>query len=80
IFVSIDQNKEICTILVEDNGPGIDDSVLPNIFEKGFSTKNKQNHGIGLYLVKQIVDRANGHIQVESQKGMGTTFIITFDM
>ncbi|MEK4380897.1 sensor histidine kinase [Aeribacillus sp. FSL K6-2848] len=80
IFVSIDQNKEICTILVEDNGPGIDDSVLPNIFEKGFSTKNKQNHGIGLYLVKQIVDQANGHIQVESQKGMGTTFIITFDM
>lgn len=80
IYISIDQNEEIFTLFVQDNGPGIDQTVLPSIFEKGYSTKNNQNRGIGLYLVKQIVDQANGDIQVESQKGMGTAFIITFEM
>ncbi|WP_423801210.1 ATP-binding protein [Neobacillus sp. SAB-20_R2A] len=77
IYVSIEHDDEILSILVEDSGSGIPENVLPHIFTKGFSTKDSLDHGIGLYLIKEIVDRAGGTIQVESDLGKGTTFIVT---
>ncbi|MBM4764642.1 sensor histidine kinase [Bacillus sp. B15-48] len=79
IFVSIEQTEDTLTILVEDNGCGISPEYLCNIFTEGFSTKHGQNHGIGLYLVKQIINNGNGVMDVESSLGEGTTFTITFE-
>ncbi|WP_017756193.1 ATP-binding protein [Calidifontibacillus oryziterrae] len=78
IFISFEQDENVTSILVEDNGIGMDEETKKNIFKHGFSTKQAAGHGIGLYLVQQIVNKAHGDIVVESEKGYGATFIISF--
>jgi two-component system, CitB family, sensor histidine kinase DctS len=80
IFVSIDQDSDTLSILVEDNGCGISEDVQGRIFEKGFTTKPGVARGYGMYLVKSIVDKGQGHIAVDSQDGHGTSFVISFPM
>ncbi|MEW6195806.1 MAG: response regulator [Bacteroidota bacterium] len=66
-------------IKVVDNGTGIDQSVMPYIFDENFSTKNrKRNSGFGLPIVKKIVEEWSGSLKVASEKGKGTEFTITF--
>ena len=61
-------------ITIEDNGIGIDQSQLKNIFNKGYSTKNSS--GIGLNFVKTVINEHKGKIFVISQKNKGTKFFI----
>jgi len=80
VHISIDDNDGILAILVSDNGIGMPEEIQSRIFESGFSTKDKENRGIGLYLVNEIVKKGNGTIEVISEEGKGTTFIITFEI
>ena len=64
-------------ITVDDTGGGIKEEHLEHIFENGFSTKGS-GRGTGLYQVKQMVERANGSINLESQEGIGTSFSVSF--
>ncbi len=59
-------------IEVTDNGPGIPDELLPRIFEPLFSTR-AFGVGLGLPIVKQILDQHNGGIEVSSRVGQGTS-------
>jgi len=62
-------------IEVADRGTGIDPAARDRLFEPFFSTKRSdKGTGLGLAIVKQIVDRAGGHVRVESAVGQGTTF------
>ena len=66
-------------IKVEDNGLGISAQDLPYIFDafyQGNSHSRSMGSGIGLSLVKQLVEAINGSISVESEENIGTTFII----
>jgi signal transduction histidine kinase len=57
-------------VSIEDNGPGIPDEVLPRIFEPFFTTKVKgEGTGLGLGIVKRIVEKHKGRIEVESRPG-----------
>ncbi|MDN7245410.1 ATP-binding protein [Planococcus shenhongbingii] len=78
IDISIEQSAGMCGILVEDNGSGILPEHLPKLYEKGFTVNKAEGTGYGLYLVKQIVDKGRGDIQVSTQLGEGTSFMITF--
>ncbi|HWK24431.1 MAG TPA: sensor histidine kinase [Ureibacillus sp.] len=80
VHISIDDNDGILAILVSDNGIGMPEEIQSRIFESGFSTKDKENRGIGLYLVNEIVKKGSGTIEVISEEGKGTTFIITFEI
>ncbi|MEL3961718.1 sensor histidine kinase [Lysinibacillus endophyticus] len=80
ITISIDDNDGVLAILVSDNGTGMTDDVKEKIFEKWFSTKSKENRGIGLFLVNEIVNKGNGTIEVISELNKGTTFLITFEL
>lgn len=60
-------------IEVRDNGPGIPPEILATIFKPFYTTK-PEGSGLGLYLVKQIVDRHMGRIHCTSEVGKGTTF------
>jgi light-regulated signal transduction histidine kinase (bacteriophytochrome) len=65
---------------ISDNGPGIDKQYHAKIFElfqKLDATSKGNSIGIGLALVKKIIERNEGEIYVESSKGNGTTFVFT---
>ena len=64
----------IC-VSVADNGNGIDPEYLPHIFEPFFTTKAPgQGTGLGLSQVFGIIEKHDGHIDVQSHSGKGTTF------
>ncbi|MBL4930386.1 PocR ligand-binding domain-containing protein [Clostridium paridis] len=81
IFVNILDGKEYITITVEDTGIGIPPQKLNIIFDrfrqvdKSFA-RNHEGSGIGLSLVKSLVEMHGGDIDVESKYGIGTKFII----
>ncbi|MBS7812641.1 hybrid sensor histidine kinase/response regulator [Roseococcus pinisoli] len=62
---------------ITDSGTGIDPALLPHIFEPFFTTKTGQGgSGLGLAMVREIVSRFGGRVEVESAPGAGTTFRI----
>lgn len=62
-------------LTIADTGRGIPAETLPRIFDPYFSTKAKAgNSGLGLATVRSIIKKHNGHIEVESTVGRGTTF------
>ncbi len=69
-------NENIVKISISDNGSGIPDKALPHIFEERFTMREK-GKGLGLSLVKRIVDGLGGEISVFSNAGEGTTFTIS---
>ena len=67
--------EEVVTIRVTDDGPGIPPEHLEKIFEAYFSTKEKGT-GLGLAIVKHNVELYGGTIEVESELGKGTCFVL----
>ncbi|GCL72244.1 sensor histidine kinase [Paenibacillus naphthalenovorans] len=80
VYVSIDQNEELLSIAVEDNGCGMSQETIDRMLERGFSTKEGENRGMGLYLLNDIVTKGNGKLTCESSVGLGTTMEIIFPM
>jgi hypothetical protein len=78
VRIEIEVDSSDCRILVEDNGIGVEESLVPRIFEMFFRASDRsEGSGLGLYIVKNAVDRLEGSIQVESKFGEGTRFWIT---
>ena len=75
IKISIDSDEKFAYLSVEDNGGGIDESVMDKIFKPYFSTKNNKSTGIGLYMSKQIVEQFNAEMTVGNSDG-GACFSI----
>jgi two-component system cell cycle sensor histidine kinase/response regulator CckA len=64
-------------IRIEDNGVGMDAATLERIFDPFFTTKEAaRGTGLGLYTSLGIINEAGGHMTVDSQQGVGTTFRI----
>jgi len=63
-------------IAIADTGKGIDPNVLPLIFEPLFSTKRGAGMGIGLSIVREIVQNHGGGISVDSTLGAGALFVV----
>ncbi|QDS38155.1 sensor histidine kinase [Brevibacillus brevis] len=80
IMISIEQDEEICSILVEDNGIGMDEETRRHMLERGFSTKERAHRGLGLHLVQQLVNKGGGELVCHSARGEGASFLITFPM
>ena len=64
---------------IRDSGIGIPKEALPRLFEKFYraenaSTVETEGTGLGLYLVRLILEQCAGHIWCESEEGKGTTF------
>ncbi|WP_429466620.1 DcuS/MalK family sensor histidine kinase [Neobacillus sp. B4I6] len=77
VTLRFDFYDEVLALEVHDTGQGIDEDVRHHLFIKGYSTKG-ENRGIGLSLVQRSLEKLNGQIEIHSQKGKGTTFIVTF--
>ena len=71
------QKRKGISIQISDSGIGMSDEVKRKIFEPFFTTKPFTNTGLGLSMSYGIIKRYGGEIEVESQKGKGTTFTIS---
>jgi two-component system sensor histidine kinase DctS len=80
VHVLLKEDEKQLLIRVSDNGSGIPSKVIKNIFFRGFSTKEKEGRGIGLFLVHSIVSRVDGQITIDSSVEKGTEFVITLPM
>ena len=77
ITIEMEKKDGKVVIQVSDNGPGIDNQTMKKIFEPYFTTKSSGS-GIGLAIVWNLVKELNGTITVQSERGSGTRFILTF--
>lgn len=73
------ENRAFCRIWIRDTGEGIDEQVRENIFHPYFTTK-KDGTGLGLAIVERVIFDHSGTIHFETQKNVGTTFIIDLPM
>lgn len=78
VSLTIDADEKKAEILIEDNGVGIIEEHVNNIFQMFFRSNNAVTGlGIGLYIVKEALTRIGGEIEVKSTYGVGTTFKIS---
>ncbi len=74
-------DQKIVQIIISDTGPGMSAETMKNIFEPFFTTKakaEKKGTGLGLSISYGIIQKLGGKIEVNSEIGVGTTFIISF--
>ncbi|HEX3266669.1 MAG TPA: ATP-binding protein [Gaiellaceae bacterium] len=81
VTIRLDQNGSGCLIEVADHGLGIPASEQDRIFEKFYrldpqQTKGVGGTGLGLYICRELVERMNGRLSVESEPGVGSCFTL----
>lgn len=81
IEVRVRSSEQCCLIQVQDTGIGIRDDQLPHLFERfrqadGSASRKHEGSGLGLALVKELVELHGGKVTVESVYGKGTTFTV----
>lgn len=76
VNIDMEQHQRKVIISVQDNGVGIPDNIIERIFEPNFTSKNS-GMGLGLSMVRKMIEDYKGQIIVKSELGKGSTFIIT---
>lgn len=81
IDIQISRDNTRTTVRIKDNGFGMDQATQNQIFDKFFRLTNGDLHdikglGLGMYFVKQVLDSHEAEIELESEKGIGSTFTI----
>jgi PAS domain S-box-containing protein len=85
VWVRVDRHENRARLVVRDQGIGIPEAAQPNLFRQFYRAPNVtqgtiQGMGIGLYVVKEIVERHDGTISVESREGAGSSFTVSFPL
>lgn len=75
--ITTEAKENLCRIVIEDNGSGIQEDDLKRLFDP-FFTRKRKGIGIGLTTTQNIVLSHGGTIEVESKSGEGTKFVLTF--
>jgi signal transduction histidine kinase len=77
IRVTFQRNKDSVAIGIEDNGQGMPEESLPRIFDMFYrASPTTEGTGLGLYIVREALNKINGTIEVKSKYGKGSTFTI----
>jgi signal transduction histidine kinase len=79
LLLSTSSTEENHTISVTDNGSGMDKETQKKIFDPFFTTKDPgKGTGLGLHVVRKIVEKHGAKLEVQSELGKGTTFTVIF--
>jgi two-component system sensor histidine kinase ArlS len=83
IGITVEKEKKFVKVIIEDNGKGISKEHLDKIFDRFYRVDKSRSRetggsGLGLSIAKKIIESYGGNIKVDSKKGKGTKFIITF--
>jgi hypothetical protein len=84
ITVSLSIEQQVCELSVEDDGPGIPEENRDRIWERFYQVENSRNKeantgfGLGLAMVKKIMQIHDGYAMVKSRQEGGSIFIVTF--
>ena len=78
ITFSAEEKEKSITIEISDTGSGMSEETIAHIFDPFFTTKSR-GFGLGLFVVKELVQRNKGEISVESRVGEGTKFKLKFN-
>jgi len=73
-----DSGRDEIVIRVQDDGEGMDEATKQRIFEPFFTTKRERGFGMGLATVHEIVTFLGGQVDVQTERGVGTTFELRF--
>ena len=77
IIVSANEDGNNLEISVKDNGEGIDPEIQDKVYDMFFRASEKSSgSGLGLYIVKEMVSKLDGKINLKSKMGKGSEFII----
>jgi signal transduction histidine kinase len=77
IRVTFQRNKDSVAIAIEDNGQGMPEESLPKIFDMFYrASPTTEGTGLGLYIVREALNKINGTVEVKSIYGKGSTFTI----
>ena len=77
IRIDIMEDREMYVFSVENNGPEIPEHLQKKIFQKGFSSKKEEGHGMGLSIVTEILEKNGGNIELKSDE-TETVFTVFF--
>ncbi len=81
VTISYEEKSGFVSIRVQDTGMGISDEDIEKVFSayyRGAKTENIKGDGIGLYIVRENIERIGGKVYVQSLIGVGSTFTIQF--
>jgi two-component system, sporulation sensor kinase B len=76
LFIDISEQKQNIIIRIQDTGIGMTKEEMSRLGKPYFSTK-EEGTGLGMLMVYSTINKVQGSIEVDSEKGMGTTFLIT---
>ncbi|MCF6409938.1 ATP-binding protein [Pseudalkalibacillus salsuginis] len=80
IEIHIEQSNDLLYVSVEDNGKGMTEDDQAAMFTKGYTTKGSKGSGIGLYLVRNVLEKGEGSARVKSIPQEGTSIELSFPM
>ncbi len=81
VYIRLENDDSFVRMIIKDEGQGFNKDDMTNIFQKGATlsakpTGNETSSGLGLWIVKKIIEEHKGNIKVESEPNEGTTFIV----
>lgn len=81
----VDREASRFFLTVEDNGPGISAEELPRVFDRFYRTRSsrggdEKGSGLGLSIVKRIIEQHDGEVKIESEQGAGTRFMLSLPL
>jgi hypothetical protein len=82
VEAKLEENDDAVKLWVKDNGKGMDDATLARVWDPFFTEPGKHDRrrvGLGLPLLRQMVEAADGDFSLESESGVGTTLAFSFD-
>jgi signal transduction histidine kinase len=76
VSASVDEGEGVAEVRVADNGPGIPEDQRDEVFGKGEKGLDSPGAGIGLYLVRSLVEIYGGDVWVEDNEPKGAVFVV----